>query len=117
MLWAVAAAGFPVWWRVRLDMTPHGTQPGLASGDIDRLTPAKVATAAITSPSGPSCLQRLVGPAMANATRDPLFWAALDVANHDVPGAGDCACVYAKRLVRWPRLQDRHARRHRGDGQ
>lgn len=26
---------------------------------------------------------------MANATRDPLFWAALDVANHDVPGVGD----------------------------
>ncbi len=26
---------------------------------------------------------------MANATRDPLFWAAVDVANKDVPGAGD----------------------------
>jgi hypothetical protein len=26
---------------------------------------------------------------MANATRDPLFWAALDIANHDVAGAGD----------------------------
>ncbi len=26
---------------------------------------------------------------MANATRDPLFWAALDVANKDVPGVGD----------------------------
>ncbi len=26
---------------------------------------------------------------MANATRDPLFWAALDVANNDVPGVGD----------------------------
>ncbi|HVZ23807.1 MAG TPA: hypothetical protein VG871_22190, partial [Vicinamibacterales bacterium] len=29
------------------------------------------------------------GSMMANATRDPLFFAALDIANHDVPGAGD----------------------------
>ena len=29
------------------------------------------------------------GSMMANAARDPLFWAALDVANHDVPGIGD----------------------------
>jgi len=29
------------------------------------------------------------GSMMANATRDPLFWAALDVANNDVPGVGD----------------------------
>ena len=26
---------------------------------------------------------------MANAMRDPLFWAAVDVANKDYPGAGD----------------------------
>ena len=26
---------------------------------------------------------------MAQAGRDPLFWAALDVANNDVPGIGD----------------------------
>jgi len=29
------------------------------------------------------------GSMMAHATRDPLFWAALDVANNDLPGAGD----------------------------
>lgn len=29
------------------------------------------------------------GSMMANASRDPLFWAALDVANHDLPGIGD----------------------------
>jgi hypothetical protein len=29
------------------------------------------------------------GSLMANATRDPLFWAALDVANNDVPGIGE----------------------------
>ena len=29
------------------------------------------------------------GSMMSHATRDPLFWAALDVANRDVPGVGD----------------------------
>jgi hypothetical protein len=29
------------------------------------------------------------GSMMANASRDPLFWAALDVANNDHPGIGD----------------------------
>lgn len=29
------------------------------------------------------------GSMMANASRDPIFWAALDVANHDLPGIGD----------------------------
>lgn len=29
------------------------------------------------------------GSMMANSARDPLFWAALDVANNDVPGIGD----------------------------
>ncbi len=29
------------------------------------------------------------GSMMANASRDPIFWAALDVANRDVPGIGD----------------------------
>jgi hypothetical protein len=29
------------------------------------------------------------GSLMAQASRDPLFWAALDVANNDLPGAGD----------------------------
>ena len=29
------------------------------------------------------------GSMMANATRDPLFWAAVDIANNDIPGVGD----------------------------
>ncbi len=29
------------------------------------------------------------GSMMANSARDPLFWAALDVANNDIPGVGD----------------------------
>jgi len=77
-----------------LDFTPHGTQPGLAS--------------ALEDPSGCSACHRGSNPTtagfmphstwsgsmMANATRDPLFWAALDVANADAasigkPGVGD----------------------------
>lgn len=92
MLWAVgAAAGFPEWWRVSagLDMTPHGTQPGLA-WDIDPPDACEgchrsynVAEQSFMPYNAWS------GSMMANATRDPLFWAALDVANHDVPGVGD----------------------------
>ena len=72
-----------------LDFTPHGTQPGLQ--------------AALEDPSGCSSCHRgnnastlsfmphstWSGSMMANATRDPLFWAALDVANKDVEGSGD----------------------------
>ena len=72
-----------------LDFTPHGTQPGL----LFSLEP---------SDSCGQCHGGFVGndpkfrphstwggSMMANATRDPLFWAAVDVANKDVPGAGD----------------------------
>lgn len=37
---------------------------------------------------------------MAHATRDPLFWAALDVANRDVPGVGDW-CLRCHSPVGW----------------
>lgn len=71
-----------------LDFTPHGTQPGLAS--------------ALEDPSGCSSCHRgsnastaafmphstWSGSMMANALRDPLFWAALDVANADAAGIG-----------------------------
>lgn len=73
-----------------IDFTPHGTQPGLLS--------------AMESPSACFSCHRDFngsnasdfmphntwgGSMMAHATRDPLFWAALDVANADVPGVGD----------------------------
>lgn len=72
-----------------LDFTPNGTQPGLA--------------AALEEPDACSSCHRGFnaqnqtfmphstwgGSMMANAARDPLFWAALDVANKDYPGAGD----------------------------
>ncbi len=67
--------------------TPHGTQPPL--------------TNSIVEPSGcGACHGNFLptleiepfpswaGSMMANAARDPIFWAAVDVANHDVPGSG-----------------------------
>lgn len=89
--WFVVARGMG-----GIDFTPHGTQPGL---EWPLLTSEECASCHATSGSG-SPGDPVVGGAfrpfstwagsmMANATRDPLFWAALDVANHDVAGAGD----------------------------
>ncbi|MEO5626360.1 MAG: hypothetical protein ABIQ70_10175 [Dokdonella sp.] len=77
-----------------LDFTPHGTQPGLnvaiSSADVcidchRSLDPAN---------AGFMPHSTWGGSMMANALRDPLFWAALDVANNDAaeagqPGIGD----------------------------
>ncbi len=74
----------------QIDFTPHGTQPGLSFG----LEPStncsschkggSVADDEINMPYA-----TWLGSMKANATRDPLFWAALDVANNDFPGVGD----------------------------
>jgi hypothetical protein len=40
------------------------------------------------------------GSMMANAARDPIFWAALDVANHDLPGIGEW-CLRCHSPVGW----------------
>lgn len=40
------------------------------------------------------------GTMMANAARDPIFWAALDVANHDIPDVGDF-CLRCHVPVGW----------------
>ncbi|MEO5560855.1 MAG: hypothetical protein ABIO49_13120 [Dokdonella sp.] len=72
-----------------VDFTPHGTQPGLfnqlifsdnCAGCHRGNTPAQTKFRPYSS---------WAGSMMANATRDPLFWAALDIANHDAPGSGD----------------------------
>jgi hypothetical protein len=91
LMLAVAAHASAPWWQVSaaLDYTPHGTQPGLGH-------------ALLSSDSCANCHQNSggaeaayfpwdtwAGSMMANATRDPVFWAALDVANHDQPGVGD----------------------------
>ncbi len=73
-----------------IDFTPHGTQPGL---NFDLTPPTdchscheggNLADDEINMPYA-----TWLGSMKANATRDPLFWAALDVANNDLPGVGD----------------------------
>lgn len=76
-----------------VDFTPHGTQPGLAYPLYSPDDCAACHGVASTSPTDPTLRYRphaaWAGSMMANAMRDPLFMAALDVANHDVPGVGD----------------------------
>ncbi len=87
------------WWPVAhqlapfagpVDFTPHGTQPGLnysllASDDCSGCHGVGGPASSGTFRPHPTW----AGSMMANAMRDPLFLAALDVANHDVPGVGD----------------------------
>ncbi len=72
------------------DFTPHGTQPLLAFS-----LEANANCEGCHGNTNNAVDRRLLpfnswaGTMMANAGRDPLFWAALDVANADVPGVGD----------------------------
>lgn len=76
-----------------VDFTPHGTQPGLFNDLIysDNCAACHRGTNTAGQPTQTTFrpYSTWAGSMMANATRDPLFWAALDVANNDVPGAGD----------------------------
>jgi hypothetical protein len=83
-----------------LDFTPHGTQPGM-------LTSLAEPTVCRSCHGGTSLPSRTFlphstwsGSMMAHATRDPIFWAALDVANRDVPGVGDW-CLRCHSPVGW----------------
>ena len=91
MLLIAAAAAAQDWRGVAdaLDFTPHGTQPGL--GYYLRSSNECRNCHRGTQPGDATAMpyNTWAGSMMANATRDPLFWAALDVANNDVPGAGD----------------------------
>jgi len=78
-----------------IDFTPHGTQPGLIY-DIQPPEPqcSSCHSANLQGDDPPSAptfrpFSTWAGSMMANATRDPLFFAALDIANNDVPGVGD----------------------------
>lgn len=73
------------------DFTPHGTQPGLAYSLLrsDDCSGCHGPTASVPTSSAFRPHPSWAGSMMANGARDPLFWAALDVANHDVPGVGD----------------------------
>lgn len=68
--------------------TANGTQPGIAHPILS--------SSSCTTCHGDYDLQHNIEPGptwegslMAQSGRDPLFWAALDVANHDAPGIGD----------------------------
>src|SRR5262249_29190671 len=72
-----------------LDYTPHGTQPGLAHALLS--SDGCQSCHASSDNTDPTFYpwNTWAGSMMANAARDPVFWAALDVANHDQPGVGD----------------------------
>lgn len=75
------------------DFTPHGTQPDL-NFDILETTDCgdchgNSAFGGITDDKNYMPLGTWAGSMMANATRDPLFWASVDIANQDIPGVGD----------------------------
>lgn len=73
-----------------VDFTPHGTQPGLAF-PMSSSSKCHGCHAGGNEVDDKINMPYLtwVGSMKANAGRDPLFWAALDVANNDFPGVGD----------------------------
>lgn len=86
---ALAVLGPAAWAGAPVDFTPHGTQPGLS---FER----EASNNCLNCHAGFNATERRympwstwAGTMKANAARDPLFWAALDVANKDVPGVGD----------------------------
>ena len=72
-----------------LDFTPHGTQPPLKTS-LENSGSCQGCHRGFGAPHNALMPHSTwSGSMMANATRDPLFWAALDVANKDLPGVGD----------------------------
>ena len=79
------------------DFTPHGTQPGITN-TLRPINNCKNCHNGGVSDAEFMPYPSWSGSMMANATRDPLFWAAVDVANNDVPGVGDfCIRCHAPR--------------------
>jgi len=72
-----------------IDFSPHGTQPNLFY-PLDEPQACAGCHGASSVPDA-SAMPHATwsGSLMSHATRDPLFWAALDVAERDVPGVGD----------------------------
>lgn len=99
VLMIMACLGLPCS-TMALDLTPHGTQPGLNFS----LEPSDACGGCHGGYSGNDPKFRphstWGGSMMANATRDPLFWAAVDVANKDFPGAGDF-CIRCHTTSGW----------------
>ena len=83
---ALAASGVPQGGLSPfVDFSPHGTQPGLAYPLLGSYECANCHAGVGDSKRDESHYPFISwsGSMMANATRDPLFWAALDVANAD----------------------------------
>ncbi len=83
--WAVVSSAAP-------PFTPNATQPGLTFPILD----AYAGPGSCEQCHGNYDPERDLEPfniwsgsMMANAGRDPIFWAALDVANNDLPGVGE----------------------------
>ncbi|HQX85531.1 MAG TPA: hypothetical protein PKV23_08590, partial [Aestuariivirga sp.] len=72
-----------------IDFTPHGTQPGLQFSLLNSDSCGGCHGGFVGNDPNFRPHSTWSGSMMANATRDPLFWAALDIANLDVPGVGD----------------------------
>ena len=70
------------------DFTGNGTQPPLTHEIQDPGT-CQGCHGDFDTQSNHEPYPTWAGSMMANASRDPLFWAALDVANNDLPGVGD----------------------------
>ncbi len=79
---------FGVWVSLAGPFTTNGTQPGLA---FSLLPPSNCqgCHGDYDFAENVEPYPTWSGSMMANSTRDPLFWAALDVANNDVAGIGD----------------------------
>ena len=75
------------------DFTSKGTQPFLTHDLLDASICSDChgnsAFGGVATDVNYMPLGTWAGSMMANATRDPLFWAAVDIANQDVPGVGD----------------------------
>ncbi len=71
-----------------IDFTPNGTQPGLAIA-LEGNDSCSTCHTGNTNDSTQMAWPTWSGSMMANAARDPMFYAALDIANKDVPGIGD----------------------------
>ena len=82
------ATALPVVLAIASDITSNGTQPPLYYD----LSPPGVCSGCHGGTDNGHNVRPVTtwsGSLMANAGRDPLFWASLDVANNDVPGIGE----------------------------
>ncbi|MGH9464704.1 MAG: hypothetical protein ACRD0X_03595 [Thermoanaerobaculia bacterium] len=70
------------------DFTPYATQPGIEWPILDPSLECEGCHRGYSA-GHIEPFDTWAGSMMANAARDPIFWAALDVANHDLPGVGE----------------------------